>query len=220
MLTELMLGQRVQIESYDPAATSWSRHSGVIKLLAQDRLEVELPSLTALPAGMSTGAMVTLRYIDRAGVHTATTELCAIRIDASCSVVLPAVLQFVVDQRRKFMRVPARVSVSVVIVDSTLPSTIGERDEEAMTEDLSAGGMRFKTSLTLNLGDVLDTRLSVSTARQRRPLVFRLQASVVRLCQEPSSNTKQRVVACQFFFVRETDRSELVRMVQHLERTV
>jgi hypothetical protein len=217
MPSVLALNQPVQFEVYDPATTSPCRSRGVVKDLTERGVLLTFSRLSTPPSCWAVGCGAVLRYGDHLGMHWTETRIREITKGRPVTVLLPPELDFSTAQRRRFLRVPARFSVAVSIVDSTVPETIGIIDKHSLTEDLSAGGMRFSTHLKLHIGDVLDTVITVSSMRLRDVEVFHLPAAVVRLCGTDALSTGLFPVACEFVFARDAEQARLVRLVQLLQ---
>ena len=217
MAPTLQVKQPLEFEVYDSAAGQPCHTNGEVSSITPTGVVVRFRRLAVIPSCWTVGTEAVLRYGDEHGVHSAATKVLEILRAPVVAVVLPADLRFMTDQRRKFLRVPARFSVAVTIVDSGTPDKIGRTDENAVTEDLSAGGMRFLTSLSLQIGDVLDATIKVTSVRKLGHEIFHLPASVVRLCGANAPGTASHSVACQFFFIGNSEQSRLVRLVQKLQ---
>jgi hypothetical protein len=209
--------QPVVLDVFDPATGMPSRVKGVVASVGASALTVEFADLPAAPACWVVGSRAVVGYGDSEGMHYCETLIIEVTRTPLVTLRLRGLVEVSVEQRRKFLRIPARFPLSVTIVDSTEPEAIGAADEDCVTEDLSAGGMRFLTRLQLRVGDILYTSLSVRSMRLPSVEVFHLSGTVVRLCSSYPASAGRRSVACEFVFLQDAEQSRLVRLVQRLQ---
>jgi len=123
-------------------------------------------------------------------------------------------------QRRQFFRVSASL-VSILVVSATRGQLVGKEDARAVTQDISAGGMRVETTLPLALDDEL--RVTVHTPRGMRrtlPDTLACDARVVRAEQVIRRNRKLWSAGLQFMFATESERDRWVQLTFDLQRGV
>jgi c-di-GMP-binding flagellar brake protein YcgR len=111
--------------------------------------------------------------------------------------------------------------VTLLVLAPNRSSTIGKEDQRAITQDLSAGGMRVDTTLMLAVGD--QVRVTVHTPRGLRknlPDLLVCEAKVVRAEQIIRRNRKLCSAGLQFQFATESERDRWVQLTFDLQRGV
>ncbi len=145
-----------------------------------------MPDLGAPPAGLVSGAQVTLRYSSQLGQHSGRSTVLRVGSGPPVTVVLQRPGSVETEQRRRFRRTVTRLALELVVVASSrLPA--GSQDKRARTQNLGAGGLLAETSLTLQPGDSVRVTVSLSgRLRQSLGPSFTTLARVVRT--QPSTN--------------------------------
>ena len=72
--------------------------------------------------------------------------------------------------QRKFLRVPLSLSFSFTVVARAKSQTRGQRFDDCQTQEISLGGLGFRTPVSLGVGDRLDIDLQLSPLQQANAL--------------------------------------------------
>ncbi len=72
--------------------------------------------------------------------------------------------------QRKFLRVPLSLPFSFTVVAPAKSQTRGQRFDDCQTQEISLGGLGFRTPVSLSVGDRLDIDLQLSSLQQANAL--------------------------------------------------
>src|SRR4051812_18912181 len=144
---QLLVGQAVELASdgVPPVIVV------VVAMMAREILLSVSPGVP-LPAALVPGAAVTLSFATTQGFHRARSSLVRI-VPGKMPVLAVARVDTVSTiQRRQFFRVSATLSATLEVTGGRVAS-IGKQDTRALTQDVSAGGIRVDTVLPLAIAD-------------------------------------------------------------------
>ena len=244
MRTQLQVNQAVQIRSQVQKESL----GGVVVSYGPEGIGVWFPQLTALPPGFAPESRVQFRYCDYAGVHTAITTLAKAQSGPRCVALLRLPQRFETKQKRKFFRQACSLPTVLSVLTLPQPKWSGEQDEDAIIEDLSAGGARVRTRLRLAEGDQIqfaitrpasgatpppDLRSSqemaaipLKNAFPARPLFVKaevptgivVRGRVLRVRQDTFGDSPSFTLGVEFLGVGVGDQDRLVAFVFDLQR--
>jgi hypothetical protein len=215
---QLLVGQAVEVAidgSVPPVKVV-----GVVGAIPPREILLSLVSGAVEPPALLPGVSVTVSFVTSLGLHQARTTVLRVAPGRTVSVALARLSEVTTSQRRQFFRVSASL-VTLLVVAGTRASVIGKEDARALSQDLSAGGMRVDTVLPLALGDQL--RVTVHTPRGMRkhlPDLLVCEARVVRAEQVIRRNRKVCSAGLQFLFATESERDRWVQLTFDLQRGV
>jgi hypothetical protein len=171
------------------------------------------PDHEELPAAFVAGAAATLKIWDVLGLHLAETRILGTLFTGSkapgVSLAMPP--RFETRQLRQYFRVRARIAVAFTVKVVKNPSAKMLSVQSAMTDDVSAGGLRFWTPLPLAVGDLVE----VSFMLRQGGTAYRFEARVMRTVpvQGPGAD-----VSVEFQGVREGWRDRVISDLFFLQR--
>jgi len=189
----------------------------VVVAVTPGRVTLRLLNARLPPLGMEAGAAVVLKLSNTQGVHTANAQVAQVATKPYAAVSLRAPIDFTTRQQRRFVRVSAKLSVHCTVRASSNAELVGAVDEDAMTVDLSAGGMCVSTGLPLMLGDELALVVSVRSPRANAN-ELKLLGRVLRV---GAGKTKPRLtfnVGIELVHANQREQDALVMIVFDLER--
>jgi hypothetical protein len=181
---------------------------------------LSLPSGVIEPPALLPGASVTVSFATSLGLHQGRTTVLRVAPGRTVAVALGRLADITTSQRRQFFRVPASL-VTLLVVGPSKSSSLGKEDAKALSQDISAGGMRIDTTLALAVGD--EVQVTVHTPRGLRrnlPDVLACVARVVRAEQVIRRNRKLWSAGLQFQFATESERDRWVQLTFDLQRGV
>jgi hypothetical protein len=171
------------------------------------------------PPALAVESAVKLRYATTLGLHELSTYVVSLGGNDNVTLALANTAEGHTIQRRNFFRVSACLSVAVNVAHSETAQ--GFADARAITQDISAGGMRLETALRAGLGDQLE--LVVQTPRNFRrylPPELACRGRVVRILQEALRGAHYASLGVEFKFELERDRDRWVQLSFDLQRGV
>jgi c-di-GMP-binding flagellar brake protein YcgR len=181
---------------------------------------LSLPSGVVEPPALLAGAPATVSFVTSLGLHQGRSTVLRVQSGRIVAIALARLTSINTSQRRQFFRVSASL-VTLLVVGPTRATSLGKEDARAMTQDLSAGGMRLDTVLPLAVDD--QVRVTVHTPRGLRknlPDTLTCDARVVRAEQVIRRNRKVCSVGLQFLFATEGERDRWVQLTFDLQRGV
>jgi PilZ domain len=176
---------------------------------------VRAPEEGPFPIGR--GAPLTLRFVSALGLHIGGCYVVRLtrggpEIELTASE--PTTLETI--QRRAFYRVSAALPVQLVVLESTVDDLDGAVDRQAITVDLSAGGIKVTTALALEVDDLVRFTLVVPPEfRFNLPDFLACDAHILR--REEAGLDRYRV-AMQSVLRNEIDRDKWVQLTLNLQR--
>lgn len=207
----LRIGQDIRLSVQD--ALTYGELQGTILQLGKKQLMLAFPDYRDLP-GVSVGAIAVLSVWDDFGLHQGKTRLLVVTTLPYPGAIIERPRSFVTRQKRGYFR----LATSLAITFAPL-TTVGAPPLPAVTDDISAGGVKFRTRQVLEVGAVL--RLGVDFPRAEQSPSHELvsvDGRVVRVTSVQSDDESQYTVCCQFQNVRETERDRLVKLLLELQR--
>jgi c-di-GMP-binding flagellar brake protein YcgR len=215
---QLLVGQAVElhIEGSVPPV----KLVGVVAAIPPREILLSLPSGVVEPPALLPGVSVTVSFATSLGLHQARTTVLRVSPGRAVGVAVARLSEVTTSQRRQFFRVSASLA-TLLVVGPSQSSSLGKEDARAITQDLSAGGMRVDTVLPLAINDQL--RVTVHTPRGLRrhlPDTLVCEARVVRVEQVVRRNRKLCSAGLQFMFQTESERDRWVQLTFDLQRGV
>lgn len=111
-------------------------------------------------------------------------------------------------QQRRAYRVESAVPFSFSVIDAVETALIGEKLLRAKTQNISASGLRFETSLGLKAGDKLDMNLRLTASQPVNAVGW-----VVRTEAVGQNGSSLNSVALKFLQLNEEDQIQLLEFL-------
>jgi hypothetical protein len=179
---------------------------------------LSLPMTDCPPEPLVPDAPVTLRFGTSMGHHEVRSSVVEVIPGKRVDVVLGAFHSERTAQRRSHFRTSANLAVELSVLASKT-AKLGEQDRRAISLDISGGGMRVETALTVALEDRLGVVVRVpQKLHTALPPVLICEARVVRIEPIIRRGLDLFRVALQFSIRREPERDPFVRLTMDLER--
>jgi c-di-GMP-binding flagellar brake protein YcgR len=210
----LQISQAVAVEAPSEAGGA-SNASGVVSASTIESVSVRFPDLKQPLDGFVVGKTVRVRVANQQGVHTATTRVLQVLTTPYVVVTLVAPRGFATQQQREFFRVAAKLGVHCKIVESSEPTAVGQEDGAAKTLDISGGGMRLSTMLTLRLGDRLELLVKAGLPRVPNPKVF---AQVLRVGPGEGRPPATTSAGLKFVYANQREQDAFMLLMYELQR--
>lgn len=215
MQEQLLVGQAVELagDGAPPVIVV------VVAITMREILLNVAPGAT-LPEGLTPGVPVTLSFSTTLGFHRARSSLVRISSGKNPVVAVARVDTVTTVQRRQFFRVSATLSTTLLVTGGRV-AMVGKEDARALTQDISAGGMRVDTNLALALTDRVKVTLETPRGfRKSLPAQLVCDADVMRVESAVRRNRKVTCVGLRFAFASENDRDRWVQLTFDLQRGV
>ncbi len=133
---------------------------GTIDSTMSGHVIVRLANSDRLPDWLEPGQVGDLTIADHNGLHRG--KVVVIRtLDSPCAALVVTLPTLRTTQNRESFRVPARLPCPYTIVESSNPSSIGMKDTFATSRDVSAGGIRIASRISVLVGDVIRIELTI-----------------------------------------------------------
>jgi len=193
----LKIGSAVSIEG-----SSREEIAATVQSFATDQIWLTIPRPgQSLPVG--TGDCVQLKYWDEGStIYGWSAKIVEVGPEDR-SVALSIEDQDLNIQRRKAYRVRAQIPLSITIIASKEEKLTGQRLAQLTTENLTIGGLLFRTDLPLAVGDKLELQLDGGSLGKISALGW-----VIRT--EPGKETDpEHSVAVQFLQLEDSDQHQL-----------
>jgi hypothetical protein len=214
---QLLVGQAVELDL--DGAVPPVKVVGVVAAIPPREILLSLISGATAPPALMAGVPVTVSYATSLGLHQARTSVLRVAPGRAVAVALARLSGVSTSQRRQFFRVPASLVTHLVV--AAHGTALAKDDARALTQDLSAGGMRVDTVLALVVGE--QVRVTVQTPRGLRnhlPDTLVCEARVVRVEQVLRRHRKLCSAGLQFLFSTESERDRWVQLTFDLQRGV
>lgn len=207
----LRVGQDIRLSI--PDALTERELQGSILQLGKRQLMLAFPQYRELP-GLTSGANAVLSVWDGFGLHRARSRLLVVTTQPYPGAIIERPRLFTTQQKRGYFRLATSLAITFAPLTAEASQLL-----RAVTEDISAGGLRFRTLAPLVVGANL--RLGVDFPRgdqaQSHELVA-LDGRVVRVTEVKVDDESQQTVSCQFERVRDIERDRLVKLLLDLQR--
>jgi hypothetical protein len=213
MAVALQINQLIWVEVVGVAEGSGAH--GSVALITADRVGVRFDGASA-PAGLLPECNVLLRLVNEHGVHTGRASVAQVT-RKPLAAMLRTPITFSTTQNRKFVRVPAKMQATCSVRASRHPALVGQRDDAAKTQDLSAGGARITTSLPLSMGDEIDLAVKLRNVRWNEP-ELKISGRVVRAVPFEKKPRMTFQVGVEFVHANQRQLDALVLLVFELQR--
>jgi len=212
----LLVGQAVKLEI--AGATPPQAVMGVLVRVPPPEVVVSLGQGVPAPRGLVPGANVVVSFTTDEVFAKATTKVTRVLPDRLASVALEPFAKVDTSTRRRFFRVPASL-LTLLVVSSARGSEVGKKDARALTQDVSAGGMRVETVLALAIGDRV--QVSVETPRGLRktfPATMVCEAEVVHATLVMRKVGQLYSAGLQFVLGADSEQERWLRLTFDLQR--
>lgn len=214
----MLVGQAVELDI--EGATPPAKVMGVVVAMPPREILLSLASGAVAPPSLQPGVQVLLSYATSLGLHQGRTGVLRVSPGSTVAVALARFTGVSTVQRRQFFRVPASL-VTLLVIGTTRAAHLGKEDARALSQDLSAGGMRVETALPLTAGDHLKVTVEVPRGlRKNLPAELSCEAKVVRVEHVTRRNRKLTSAGLQFLFANESERDRWVQLTFDLQRGV
>lgn len=213
----LQTNQLIRLEvAADPSSTVTGA-DGIILDMFSEKISIGFPDLEACPAAFVSGAPAVVKVTDHFGIHWANTRIVQATSGREFAVLIERPEQFETTQQRRFFRVTASVNITFSVVKTDNPEGQGKRDLPAVTDDLSAGGLRFLTPLALAVGDIVHVVVRVPNEKKViEPLG--MKGTVLRSVPAVHRGKPATSIGIEFLEVPERIRNILIRYLYSLQR--
>jgi c-di-GMP-binding flagellar brake protein YcgR len=212
----LRVGQNVRLEVQGEAHVELD---GTVLLVGEKELMLNFPRYKVLPF-VKAGARAVLRAWDHLGLHQA-----KVRVTRVTKVPHPGVLVLTVPrsyqtiQKRNYFRLETSLVLGFWVGPAPGPENV-TMASRAITDDISAGGVRFKTLQALTLGQLLFMSIDFPRGQRSAAETVSFSAQVVRVTSTTVEDEVQYTVSCQFENVRDRDRDRVVKLLLDLQSKV
>jgi hypothetical protein len=208
----LRVGQDIRLAVED--AQTYGELQGSILQLGKKQLMLAFPNYRELP-GVMVGASAVLSLWDDLGLHQGKSRMLVVTTQPYPGAIIERPRAFVTRQKRGYFRVATSLAITFVPAPAAGPAS----PLPAVTDDISAGGVRFHTHAPLEVGAEL--RLGVDFPRADMAASHELVAvdgRVLRVTSVQVEEEAQFTVSCQFQNVRQSERDRLVKLLLDLQR--
>jgi c-di-GMP-binding flagellar brake protein YcgR len=213
---ELQIGQAVKL--IVAGATPPASVMAVVVAKPPPRLVVALGSGVAAPPGLVVGAQVSVSFTTANLFAQAKTSVLRVLPERPVSVELAPLAQLSASQRRRFFRVPASL-LTLLVVSTARASELGRQDGRALTQDVSAGGLRVETTLPLAIGDRVQVTVETPRGlRRSQPSTLVCEAEVVHAAEVVRKGRKLCSAGLQFVFASSSEQDRWVKLTFDLQR--
>lgn len=128
-------------------------YPGIVARITERNISIRFPDLKALPKGTTVGSPALLKVPNNCGALCATCAVLEAKNTPSVYIKLVAPQSFTIDQNRKFFRQALFIKARLEVTAAKNQSLLGQVEDNAMTENISAGGVRLNSTLALEVDD-------------------------------------------------------------------
>jgi c-di-GMP-binding flagellar brake protein YcgR len=211
----MLVGQGVELEFPGHPDLAFA---AVVIASGGEQIMLSVAGPAPLPSGVGPGTAVVVRFATALGLHRFRTSLVAVSTGRHVTMSVSRTPKTEVIQRRRFFRVPACLSAAVIVMRSEA-SVEGEADSRALTQDISAGGLRVDTVLPVLVGDRLWVAVETPQGfRRALPPELGCEARVVRVQEAIRQHRPIASLGVEFLFLYESERDRWVQLAFHLQR--
>lgn len=208
----LRVGQDIRLSVQD--ALTQGELQGTVLQIGKRQLMLAFPQYRELP-GVMVGANAMLSVWDDFGLHRGRSRMLVVTTKPYPGAIVERPRIFTTQQQRGYFRVATSLAISFTPVAAP-PETLASR---AVTEDISAGGLKFRTRERLMVGADLHLGVEIplgdqATSREQ----VALDGRVVRVASVHIEDEDQYAVSCQFERLRDSERDRLVKLLLDLQR--
>jgi hypothetical protein len=215
-LKALKVGQGLQLEIGN--AQPPVRLQALVQRSELGEVEVALNDVGEAPPEVVPGAEVYAKFCTPAGFHEARSTVVKVEPGRPPSLVLDSFRGETTRQRRAFFRTSAYLPCEISILASK-KTKAGEADRRAVTLDVSGGGIKLETSLSVIPDDRVGIVVRVPDKLQPAlPAVLVVEAKVLRVVEIVRGGRDLNQVAAAFQIKREVDRDPWVHLAMDIER--
>jgi hypothetical protein len=206
----LRIGQGIRLAV--EGSLTYGELEGTILMAGKKDLMLSFQRYRDLP-GVRQGAQAVLSLWDDFGLHQGKSRVVTVTPQPYPGLIIERPQDFLTRQKRGYFRVATSLAMNY---SSELADALAST---AITDDISAGGVRFRTLQPLPVGARLETSIDFPRGDQTLNYdVVSLQARVLRVTDLPIDEAIQRVVSCQFENVSQPERDRLVKLLLDLQR--
>ncbi|MFQ5928800.1 MAG: PilZ domain-containing protein [Acidobacteriota bacterium] len=157
----LSIGQAISISLLQSCA----EQAATVTKTSPDEISLELSTPTS-PLSFQEGEQVRIKCLEEGVVYCWDAEVVEISGPGNKHVEVSIRGEGVTVERRKSLRVSSSIPFSFMVIDADETYLVGERVLNVTTQDITVGGLKFETSLPLNVGDTLEMNLHLSPSQQ------------------------------------------------------
>jgi len=192
-------------------------YPGIVARITESAVSIRFPDLQALPAGATVGSTALLKIPNNCGVQSAACEVLEAGQTPIVYIKVAAPQHLTISQNRKFFRLPLFIKAKLTVKVSKNQALSGKSDPNAMTEDISAGGLRLNSTLVLEVGDtaVIALRLPL---RRGEDGDFTSPCVVRRVVANPDKANKPFQIGVEFNSANRRDEDALMAAMFELQR--
>lgn len=214
----LQINQVVGIQIVAAAAPyAETATNGIVVGLSIEAITIRLPELDELVDGLAPDRTVRLRVTNAQGLHVAEVKVLQVVSSPFISITVRPPRRFETTQQREFFRVAVKMPVTCTLAKAAAEGAQGSVDASAYTEDISAGGMRLSTSLSLQLENEVELLLKVRNARGVETTLT-LRAQVLRVLGDNPKPGSLTSAGVKFIYANQRQQDALVLLMFELQR--
>lgn len=182
-----------------------------------------------LAAATAVGLTVELSFGDSMGLHRAETTVVRVVMVPEPALAVKPPREFNTTQKRNFFRVYTKLAAPYQIIQSVIEAEIGKEDREALSQDISAGGLRLWTGRKVLVGDRIRIQIACPAAEEvplgrprasgcgdARTVV--LNAEVLRVEKITTTKQDRYTVGARFVDLSAAEQDRMVGLMFELQR--
>lgn len=204
----LRVNQTIEIELPDDQG---SRYRSRVEVIHDNRIVIASPLKSGSIIPLRPGIVVKLIYADNGAVYTFAAEVIAQNIQTPPTITLGHPYDVKRIQRRNFVRLDAKLNVTMEKVDDKLVPT-GETFS-GITADISGGGMMFLTTKKLTWGENLQATVLFSDDESVKAV-----GRVVRYTENPPTVKYKYSVGLEYTVIEEPERDKIIKFIFNRQR--
>ncbi len=204
----IKINQPIELELPGDALT---QYRSKVQSLSEDRMVVAVPVKGASRVALEHGQKVKVIYTDSTAVYVFFTTVVSQASENAETITLGRPYDIRKIQRRNFVRLDTRLKVLLCNLDNSF-----ERKGtpfEALSVDISGGGVMFMCDEVLSPGDILDADIFLSQSERVRAI-----GRVVRFTENPPKTKLKYSVGFEFTVIEESERDKIIRFIFNQQR--
>ncbi|WP_418790220.1 flagellar brake protein [Phosphitispora sp. TUW77] len=179
--------------------------------LSDDRIIVAVPVKGGSRVAMGQGSKVKLIYTDSTAVYVFFTTVLSQDNDNAEMVILGKPDNIKKIQRRNFVRLDIQLKLLFCRLDNSFESK--SSSFEAVSVDISGGGMMFMCDEVLSFGDILDAQIFFGQNEKIRSV-----GRVVRVMENLPQTKMKYSVGFEFTMIEELERDKIIKFIFNRQR--
>ena len=190
--------------SLSPLAESGAERAATVAKISSHQIWLEL-FCSSLARPFLPGEKVQVKYWNEQAAYYFDSEILNVSGPSNQLLTIAGPSEEISVQRRKAQRVSYPVSFSFTIIDAAESQLIGQRVLNAETENISVGGLAFRTTVPLRLRDKLEISFLLSPSE-----AVRAAGWVVRYEPMSSDGETENLVALEFLHLSGEEQNKLL----------